>query len=789
MVTRGGLRSASAVRVVALAVVAGLFAVLGGTAPARADEVRVVDAAFTAPPPLVYTAGARISEFDLISSSAMVVGADGYPLIAYTDRANNDLIVVHCGNTVCSRETQTRSVLAEAVGEFGRVGSIAIGSDGFPIIAYTTSDAFTFGNRDLAVAHCSDTICSTARVAEFPTQIVASDGRDGLDAQIAIGSDGLPVIAHGEYIPSTRDYSRLWVTKCLDIECSEASTRLVGTNSAGYPVSIRVGTDGLPIILADASHFMLSHLIHCLDVDCDTFSDERLGHWGAMAMEVGDDGLPVVVGRKGVADDRRTVIETCLDPACEQTEKSSLPITSVDFPNYSPVSIGFGREGFPVVAATNVRINATVSSGSVLVGGFVLVQCLDRICSSSRVDQIEDTRYPGSLLRGSDGNIIFLTGSGQDLYFGVLAANRIAPSETRCVSTFVASPGELVGLNTTPVRASGRGFGTLHSSDVPAGNTSNVNYDVGSVDPNFAFVRVGRDGKVCFTNGPTATVDVVIDVLTVADSDSMSDLSTGTGAARLVDTRQGLGGGRLAASETRCFQVAGGVADGQRVGVNVTPVLASERGFGTIHAPSVSAGATSTVNYMPASVDPNFAFAQVGDAGKVCFTNGPGATVDLVVDQLVVAAEGLFREPTDRGAERLVDTRVALGGTRLAGSETRCVDVVGASRGVSEYVGVNVTVVGASGTGFGAVHASGAPVPRTSNVNYAPGSIDPNFATTRVGNDGKICFTNGPDATVDLILDEVSVASDEMLRDPTSPGGAVRILDTRVRPDGRPLPE
>jgi hypothetical protein len=353
--------------------------------------------------------------------------------------------------------------------------------------------------------------------------------------------------------------------------------------------------------------------------------------------------------------------------------------------------------------------------------------------------------------------------------------SRIEARETRCVEVVAsgATAGEFVGVNITPVRASGTGYGTLHSSDVPAGDVSNVNYVVGSVDPNLAFVQVGSDREICFTNGPGATVDLILDVVVRAAADSMASPSPET-YGRIVDTRISLGGTRLGASEKRCFPVRSTAARGQYVGVNVTPVRASGPGFGTLHSPANPVGVTSTVNYAPGSVDPNFAFVQVDQSGQICFTNGPGATVDLVLDQLTVASKQWFRDPTAAGPVRLVDTRAGLGGVRLTGSETRCVDAVGA--GVGEYVGVNVTVVGVSAPGFGTLHSSDQVAGDTSTVNYAPGSIDPNNAITQVGRDGKICFTNGPDAMAHLILDEVTVMSPEVFE---GGGSGVRILDTR----------
>jgi hypothetical protein len=82
-------------------------------------------------------------------------------------------------------------------------------------------------------------------------------------------------------------------------------------------------------------------------------------------------------------------------------------------------------------------------------------------------------------------------------------AGKVQPGETYCVPAIGADPGDLIAVNVTPVRAERSGYGTVHSSDDQAGNTSNVNFHAGSVDPNLTFVEVGSDGEVCFTNSET----------------------------------------------------------------------------------------------------------------------------------------------------------------------------------------------------------------------------------------------------------------------------------------------
>lgn len=352
----------------------------------------------------------------------------------------------------------------------------------------------------------------------------------------------------------------------------------------------------------------------------------------------------------------------------------------------------------------------------------------------------------------------------------------VAPGEKYCVGTVGAAPGDFVGVNITPVLASGPGFGVLHSSDDAAGATSNVNFDSGTIDPNVAFVKVGADGRICFTNSNHSSVHVILDEMIVGAAGTFTK-PTAEGAVRLSDTRVGHGGPAVGPSEERCF-AAVGATPGDFVGVNVTPVEAAGPGFGTMHASGSPAGPTSTVNFARGSIDPNFAFTEVGADGRICFTNSNHGPVHLVLDELVVGNRAaLVRPSTATGNDRSVDTRESHPVGRLGPSGTVCFSVPGAS--VGDMVGVNITPVLAAGPGFGTLHASAAAAGGTSNVNFASGTIDPNFALAAAGPDAQTCFTNSPHGPIDVVIDAQVIARSSAFRAPTE-HGSIRLVDTRM---------
>lgn len=347
----------------------------------------------------------------------------------------------------------------------------------------------------------------------------------------------------------------------------------------------------------------------------------------------------------------------------------------------------------------------------------------------------------------------------------------IRPDQEMCVRSAGGMPGDFVAVNVTPVLAESAGFGSIHSSDDPAGPTSNVNFLPGTVDPNVAFAQVGTDGQVCFTNSGHGRVHVIIDELVVGSS-AVFRPPTADGSDRLIDTRDSAA---VPPSGTVC--VAANGVPGEFTGVNVTPIEAVTSGFGIVHSPDEPAGATSNVNFGPGTVDPNVAFTKIGVNGQICFTNSRHGPVNVIIDQLVIAPASTFSLPTTNGAARVLDTRKA--DAPVLQNQRRCVDAVGADPG--DWVVVNATPVLASGPGFGTLHSSDDPAGGTSNVNFGAATVDPNTAIVLVGADSRICFSNSKHSTVHLVLDQLVNADAEAFKRSTD-SGAQRIADTRLGP-------
>jgi hypothetical protein len=119
--------------------------------------------------------------------TSIAIGSDDLPVVSYYDETANALKVMHCGNALCTAGN-TITTVDDPANDVGSSTSIAIGTDGLPVISYHDATALT-----LKVAHCGNASCSsgnTISVVDDPANDV------GWYTSIAIGTDGLPVISY-----------------------------------------------------------------------------------------------------------------------------------------------------------------------------------------------------------------------------------------------------------------------------------------------------------------------------------------------------------------------------------------------------------------------------------------------------------------------------------------------------------------------------------------------------------------------------------------------------------------
>ncbi|UKA64019.1 S8 family serine peptidase [Arthrobacter sp. FW306-04-A] len=273
-----------------------------------------------------------------------------------------------------------------------------------------------------------------------------------------------------------------------------------------------------------------------------------------------------------------------------------------------------------------------------------------------------------------------------------------------------------------------------------------------------------------------------------------------TAPCRQLDTRDGTGGvtGPVGPGQTINVKVTGrgGIpATGvSAVAMNITVSNTTSNGFITAYAAGTPQPNTSNVNYGPGQIVPDFAITPVSADGTISFTNTSSGTAQLIADTSGYYLAGAATNPGAFSAQapfRQLDTRDGTGGVNgpVGPGQTITVKVTGRgglpAAGVSA-VAMNITVANTASNGFITAYAAGTSQPNTSNVNYGPGQIVPNFAITPVSADGTISFTNTSSGTVELIADTSGYFLGGAATDPGAFSAQVpfRQLDTRIGTGG-----
>ena len=305
------------------------------------------------------------------SRPSMTIGVDGNPIIAHHDRSASNLRVMQCGDPTCVTASPSTPDPEGGTGAppVGSDPSIAIGVDGLPIIAHRRDGA----SAGLRVTHCDDPTCTTGTNW---TQDPATDGA-GRDSSITIGVDGLPIIAH-------YDGGDLLLTRCVDVTCSAGTTERpdsTGTGHVGGRPSIAIGVDGFPIIAHRDIDNRNLRVTHCGDPACKTAitstpnplgADPAVDLGGYPSIAIGVDGLPIIAHFDQDVGDLR--VEHCADVACSTATSSRPDSDGLTSTLGLMTSITVGVDGLPIIAHYD--------NGG---GNLRVVYCADVACSTASV--------------------------------------------------------------------------------------------------------------------------------------------------------------------------------------------------------------------------------------------------------------------------------------------------------------------------------------------------------------------------------------------------------------------
>lgn len=306
-------------------------------------------------------------------AASMALDPEGRLQISYYKSANTDLWFARCADIICSSVT-TRALVTSA-GVIGNSNDIVIASDGFALVVYYNQQIGT-----LEIAHCSDRDCIT------PTTVSVIDGpplgpplfgygpASTPEPVITLGADGLGLVAYMYFDPSGAGGGPdLKVAHCTDIACTTNTlTQLITGWPDGFQPSITTGVDALGLIVYWDMDFQTLNTVHCGDALCSTMVGPQpihnltAGNMNPQPMvTISAAGLGVITfwDTIGMAGTPTQVVAHCNDLLCSTVTEQTWIVS------LSPPAITISPTGNPLLTAPSI-------------GGLLqVVLCQDPFCA------------------------------------------------------------------------------------------------------------------------------------------------------------------------------------------------------------------------------------------------------------------------------------------------------------------------------------------------------------------------------------------------------------------------
>jgi len=270
---------------------------------------------------------------------SLQLDTNDYPVIAYWDNTGDDLKFVHCDDVNCTG-TET-PVSLDTVGDTGRWPSMQLDSSGYPTIAY-----FDNSNDALKLIHCDDADCTS-----YNTETVDATANSAYLHSISLQLDDndYPVIA---YYHHTADPTRkVKVTRCNDVDCDgvgeSTESPVDGANQYRY-LSLQLDiTDEYPMITYYDETIGDLFYIHCDDANCAGVETPKTLTTGTARqpwMELNSSGIPIIITHYSVYP--RLFI--CSDADCTTDSEQYITLNNQYYCNYPTMELD--SNDYPVFA-------------------------------------------------------------------------------------------------------------------------------------------------------------------------------------------------------------------------------------------------------------------------------------------------------------------------------------------------------------------------------------------------------------------------------------------------------
>ena len=289
--------------------------------------------------------------------ASLALDSSGNPVVSYYDATNDQLKVLHCGDTSCS---SGNSIETPDTGG-GSFTSLALDAAGNPVVAY-------IGTGGLRLLQCGDETCSSGN------SIALVDGANQRRTSLTLDGLGNPVISYAKLIGFDLYMS---VVHCGNPTCTAGNTFSASLPDCSNRCDSSIALDGAGDSVLAYTTDESQRVVHCGDAAC---SASNVTNWsGTLAksfsyveMVLDGSGRPVLAfhdqlpGRNG---DLKLVF--CGDTDCASGNVRATPDNG-ERTGRGP-SIALDGSGFPVVSY------AQTATGP---DQLKVVHCGDAMCSS-----------------------------------------------------------------------------------------------------------------------------------------------------------------------------------------------------------------------------------------------------------------------------------------------------------------------------------------------------------------------------------------------------------------------
>ena len=239
---------------------------------------------------------------------AMVLHADGRPVLAYHESGNGGLRHYDCADAACS-DGQARSLVT--TGDAGENNAIALRPDGRPAIAFREA-----GAQILRFYNCANPACAGGSTRTLDDTVLV-----GTAVAMVVRADSRPLVAYED-----RTNFSLRVYDCADVECTTGVSHGLSTSNFDS-LSMGLRADGRAFIALSGSPGpgIRVRTFECANVACSsgtTRNVTQVVYDSVIDMVIRADGRPLLATALQTGS---SAIYACTDAACTATTRTELP--------------------------------------------------------------------------------------------------------------------------------------------------------------------------------------------------------------------------------------------------------------------------------------------------------------------------------------------------------------------------------------------------------------------------------------------------------------------------------